>query len=557
MRAGRSAAVFWIDPWNQESGTPVAPGTPWKGRLRSNHATPQSVPTQRLPSSSKNREEAEGVETSKKRGSQKNLGRGRRAGAARLPQRRSPRLTGSDPEHPIVIDEVSEESKGRDDQVAIQPLRRSPRFHTEDKDSGKQVSLSDPRQTGHQSLKRNKRNAGAKPLTRMKSQKEAREPCQGQLSHCEVLTGKRKRGTEGKSSSKRQSCQDPKSLAPDCQEIAPSNEPRKSVHSKIEKDPSVIRQPKIGDEILTNADKINKAASGEGREHCCDSDDWTEEQDMALCKAYFTARPSPHFWKRVSKMVPGRSAEECFNKIHADLSTPTPIGTRPRTSKSFSPLGKFTLSDAKLPNLLEPTVVRKRTAKQKNLAAQKTVRHLLQKHCRIDQAQEADHFSIFETSPSAIQLNISLEDSPGTPDSYMSSGSLNKCSGSSSVRKKPFSRLGTKQAEPSPAVLKPVKNAVLHERYINQLSRREGTKKRSHKRTPGSKSAGSDKTFYEKQAGGLKAAKSALISEATDFIGRFKKLQADSHAHIVENSEDDESDCNECDASDDDHADKE
>jgi hypothetical protein len=33
------------------------------------------------------------------------------------------------------------------------------------------------------------------------------------------------------------------------------------------------------------------------------SDDWTEEQDVALRKAYFSARPSPHFWKRVSKLV--------------------------------------------------------------------------------------------------------------------------------------------------------------------------------------------------------------------------------------------------------------
>jgi hypothetical protein len=43
----------------------------------------------------------------------------------------------------------------------------------------------------------------------------------------------------------------------------------------------------------------------------------------------------------------------------------------------------------------------------------------------------------------------------------------------------------------------------------------------------------------KKQASGLKAAKNALIAEATDFIGRFKKLQANSHAHIVENSEND------------------
>jgi hypothetical protein len=156
----------------------------------------------------------------------------------------------------------------------------------------------------------------------------------------------------------------------------------------------------------------------------------------------------------------------------------------------------------------------------------------------MDQAQEADHFSLFETSPGATQLNIYLEDSPGTPDSYMNSGSLNKCSGSSSARKKPLSRLRIKQAEPSPVVLKPIKNAVLHERYINQLSRREGSK-RARKRTPGSKDADSVKKISKKQANGLKAAKNALIAEATDFIGRFKKLQANSHAHIVENSEND------------------
>jgi protein DEK len=33
------------------------------------------------------------------------------------------------------------------------------------------------------------------------------------------------------------------------------------------------------------------------------SDDWTEEQDLTLRQAYFTARPSPHFWKKVSKLV--------------------------------------------------------------------------------------------------------------------------------------------------------------------------------------------------------------------------------------------------------------
>ncbi|XP_062231469.1 uncharacterized protein LOC133928946 isoform X2 [Phragmites australis] len=589
MRAGRSAGV--------EPSTPVVGGTRWKGRLRSHHVTPQSLPMRRLPSRAKNREESEEAQTSKKQATSKNTGRGHHTGAMRLPTglpRQSLRLAGRDPEHSIVIDK---ECKARDSQSAIKPLRRSPRFHLDDKSLGKPLLLPDPQEIVHnrktqnalridknqENVKRNKRNAGVRPLARMKSRKETQALCQDpqdipprnktadvsrkksekqelKPSHCEVLTGKRKRGTEGRSSSKRQRYQEPKSSPPDCQEIAPSDEPRKTIHRKIKKDPSIMVQPKSGDDRLINADENNKVASGiekEGMEHFCGSDDWTEEQDLALRKSYFTARPSPHFWKRVSKMVPGRSAEECFNRIHADLSTPTPIAPRPRTSKTtFSPLGKFTLSDAKLPNLLKPTVRRQRTAKQKSLAAQKTVRHLLQKHCLIDQAQEADHFSIFETSPNALQLNIPFEDSPGTPDSYINSGSVHKCSGSSSARKKPFSRLRTKQAEPSPAVLKPVKNVVLHEKYIDQLSRREGTK-RPRKRTPSSKAADSGKTFSEQQAGGLKAAKNALISEATDFISRFKKLQANSLAHVVENSEDDDIDGIECGASDYCHDDKE
>ncbi|XP_066368073.1 uncharacterized protein [Miscanthus floridulus] len=473
-------------------------------------------------------------------------------------------------------------------------LRRSPRFHVQDKTLGKPLlppnRLETPpnrksksarlKDKNQESLKSDRRNAGLEPLARMKRQNEPKLLCQDPRgitprkniadvsnkksekkelmpTNCKVLTGKRKRGTKRRLPSKKQSCQEPKPLPINRQEIAPCDEPRKSTHRRIEKEPSVVVKPKSSDEELTNIDENISKPSGterEGVEKFCSSDDWMKEQDMALRKAYFTARPSPHFWKRVSKMVPGRSAEDYFNRIHADLTTPTPIAPRPRTSKTtFSPIGNFTLSDTKLPNLLEPRVARQRTAKQKGLAAQKTVRHLLQKHCIIDQAQEADHFSVFESSSSALQLNLSFEDSHGTPDSYTNSGSLGKCSGSSSVRKKPFSRLRTKPSEPSPEVLKPIKNVILHEKYIDQLSRREYTK-RPRKRTPGSKAADSEKVLSEQKAGSLKAAKNALFSEATDFISSFKKLQAYSLAHVVENSEDDEI---ECDVSDYSHDDKE
>ncbi|KAF8719653.1 hypothetical protein HU200_024396 [Digitaria exilis] len=319
-----------------------------------------------------------------------------------------------------------------------------------------------------------------------------------------------------------------------------------NAHGRDPDHPIMIKDDvnKVGHEQLTNIDENMGGQNGterEGMKILSDADDWTEEQDMALRKAYFNAQPSPHFWKRVSKLVPGRSAEDCFNRIHADLSTPTPVAPRPRRSKTtFSPIGNFSLSDSKLPDLLEVTAGRQRTAKQKSLAAQRTVRHLLQKHCLIDQAQEADHFSLFETSPSALQLNISFEDSPGTPESYLNSGSLGK-SGSLSARKKQFSKLRAERAEPSPAVLEPIKNVILHEKYVDQLSRWEVTKK-PRKRTPGSKAVDSGKTLSRQQAGGLKAAKTALISEATDFINLFKKLQANSLALIVENNEDDDID---------------
>ncbi|KAL6905352.1 hypothetical protein ACP4OV_002953 [Aristida adscensionis] len=547
--------------------SPAAGGTPWKGRLRSHHATPQSAPPRRPPSRAKSREEEEEAQPSRRRAAvtqsaRRGGGRGEGAEAARratAPPRRSPRLAGRDPGHPIAVDGGDEECKVRNTQSAITPLRRSTRLHKEDKSSGKPLLSSNAQQMVQnrrtqdasmkdkkQEIQRNQRNAVVKPdipssqkianESRRKGKKQEPKP-----SRCEVLTRKRKIGTESGSSSKRQCYQELELSTPGRKEIAPRNETRKPVGRKSSKDCSFTAQPKIDEKILMNVGENNEELSGirsEVLDHSYGSDDWTEEQDMALRQAYFTARPSPHFWKRISKMVPGRSAEECFNRIHADLSTPTPMGPRPRTCKAkFSPLANFSLSESKLSSVLEPTVGRKRTSKQKSLAAHKTVRHLLQKHCLMDQAQAADHFSVFENSPTALQLNISLEDSPGTP--VMESGSSFKCGRSSSARKKPISRLTTKQAEPSPAVLKPVKNPILHEKYINKLTRREDGK-RPRKRTPASDAAGSRKPLSELQAGDMKAAKNALISEASSYISDFKMLQANPLAQVLETSEDDQ-----------------
>jgi hypothetical protein len=180
-----------------------------------------------------------------------------------------------------------------------------------------------------ENLKRNRKNAGLMTSTKLKSHNKPQPLCQDpqdiptrknvadatqiksekeelKQNHSEVLTRKRKRGTEGRSSAKRQSYQESKSLPAYSQENVPSKEPKKVIHKKTGKDTSIVVKHKFGLERSTNVDQNINEPSGtkrEGMKNFCYEDDWTEEQDMALRKAYFAARPSPHFWKRVSKLV--------------------------------------------------------------------------------------------------------------------------------------------------------------------------------------------------------------------------------------------------------------
>lgn len=92
---------YWVN-----MGTPMSP---WKGRLRSHHATVQSLSKRRLPSRTKNPEEKEKLRTSTKKAAPKKTARGRPAGAAQQqPMARlglSSRHAGRDSEHPVVIDD--------------------------------------------------------------------------------------------------------------------------------------------------------------------------------------------------------------------------------------------------------------------------------------------------------------------------------------------------------------------------------------------------------------------------------------------------------------------
>ncbi|XP_039069769.1 uncharacterized protein LOC120216406 [Hibiscus syriacus] len=173
---------------------------------------------------------------------------------------------------------------------------------------------------------------------------------------------------------------------------------------------------------------------------------------------------------------------------------------------------------------------RSSSSKCKGLLVQKkTLRHLLQKQCYVNQGDEADIFSIVEpyTSPSIHATeNVALS----TPTKlFVKQGFLQKFHERSSGSKKPQSKLGnsSKEALISPPVLKQIKNRALHEKYIDQLHCREAKRKAESART--AKVLG--KENLESQIHGtdkVQAAKNKLVCDAKDVINQLQNLQTTS-----------------------------
>ncbi|KAL2937952.1 Mis18-binding protein 1 [Bienertia sinuspersici] len=247
---------------------------------------------------------------------------------------------------------------------------------------------------------------------------------------------------------------------------------------------------------------------------------WTKEQELELHRAYFTAKPSPHFWKRVAKMVPGKSSQECFDKVHSENQTP--LYTKPSSkAKKISPF-----SGIKLFNSAKKKSEKTSKTKCKSHVGRKTVRHLLQKYCHVNQDSETDLFSILEPS-----VNPSVEDFTLTPKHLMRipDSSSKSCNGVSSGHKKCLSRLSGKGESPlsSPPVLKKVKNLVLHEKYIDQLHTRDHKRKVAFSRCMKSaqyQKNSQENSFHLKDI--IKTAKEALVSEAKDVINKYRHSQA-------------------------------
>ncbi|MCL7036352.1 hypothetical protein MKW94_024656 [Papaver nudicaule] len=306
--------------------------------------------------------------------------------------------------------------------------------------------------------------------------------------------------------------------------------------------------------VMRNVESKEKRIVMDGRvkeknpaEEKSDVHGWTKDQDVALQRAYFAAKPAPNFWKKVSKMVPGKTAQECFDKIHSDLVTPPQAQPRSRAKKTISsPLSHFSLSGSKL---LEPSLnVRwPKDKKQRKLRAQKTLRHLVQKRSMVDQGYEADLFSVLEPIMSAPIQDFSQTELLSTPETKSNKkGCIQECQENSSIRKKPLSRFrnSCETALVSPPVLKQVKNKALHEKFIDRLHSRDA------RRTAGPRKCSvaiqDRKESTANKMDDITVARNALVFEANDMINKFQEAQAN-----IVSDYDDSQDGDTCDSEDD------
>lgn len=232
--------------------------------------------------------------------------------------------------------------------------------------------------------------------------------------------------------------------------------------------------------------------------------------------------------------VPGKSAQECFDKVNSEYATPRHPCPRSRAKirTDISPLKPFSLSASKLLNTSQPRVKKPGRNKENSRVTHKAIRQLLQRHYYLDQHPEADLFSVLEPNLDESTYAFKPQVEISTPkqlliENQVLSQRCNWCS-SSSHKKKSLSRLSTsfEIALASPPVLKEVKNRVLHEKYIDQLHCREARRKAMSARAEKCSIRSEDGKENHMLKVDIRVAKNALVSDVRDAINKFKHIKA-------------------------------
>ncbi|KAI5407734.1 uncharacterized protein LOC127084030 [Lathyrus oleraceus] len=312
-----------------------------------------------------------------------------------------------------------------------------------------------------------------------------------------------------------------------------------------------------GDEIVEESPKeqVESGVRGKRKQGGPEAaEGWTKEQELALRTAYFTAKPSPDFWKKVSKLVPGKSKQDCFDRVHCDFQTPPPCQPRSRSKTiNSSPLHQFSISASKLLKPTEKKVAKSNILKPKSIVTQKSIENMLQRHLKADQVHKGDIFSVLEPNIDFSTNDFQPSQALCTPEQQKENhGFLQNFTGRSSSfssHKKSLSRFSGSsgvQDLASPPVLKQVKNKVQHEKYVNQLRFRELKRRAASTRMKNS-IVGEGNHIQKKNV--VKAAKDALVSEARDAINKFQQSQVNIMDNTCSSDEDIDDDIGvECDS---------
>lgn len=228
--------------------------------------------------------------------------------------------------------------------------------------------------------------------------------------------------------------------------------------------------------------------------------------------------------------VPGKSPQECYDKVYSGILTPPARTPRSRAKISdASACDSFLSPVTKLLTFSETNSRKRGCAKRRSQTAHKTVRKLLQKNFSLKD-HGTDLFSVLEPNsdlstrasepsvlPSALEHVEDLTPVRKCDKTFSPGNILHLSSVKKAIDNEHF----------SPPVLKQVGNKALHEKYIDLLHNRDAKRKASSEKAKRSSRGKENKNVSNVPRIDLvTGAKFALISEAKDGSNRLKSLQA-------------------------------
>ncbi|XP_024515010.1 uncharacterized protein LOC112340566 [Selaginella moellendorffii] len=282
-----------------------------------------------------------------------------------------------------------------------------------------------------------------------------------------------------------------------------------------------------------------------------DGEDWTEEQEARLHNAHLAVRATPNFWRDIAKLVPGKTADECFHRFYSAHPTP-PLapqqhGRRVCLSSPIRPLEGKLLSPTRLLHQKQAAKIRKVGGRSTKAIFQshKAVREILRKQQIDDQGYEEDAFAALESTDIPCWDKAAALVSIATPAATKRKKSAKKKEVIKAV-------VDSSSERPSSSeVLRPAStDGRKHERYLDLLIRRNklpaASQRKNAKKDDPSSSGGGFGSKLKARLGSsknLSTAKSAVIASARDVLEQIRERRSSSSTATKLDSDRDSGSC--------------